>query len=601
MGKGNRNKLQRAQNVSDVDKYLTVSAKKKKNSDTKKGRIIAAICIVLAVAVVLSIVCTVLDQTGVFGQIEGAINRKTTMMELKSGHYTVNKMMMNFFFNEQIMTWYGNYGSYASYFGIDFSKDLRDQVYSKATADKAAVSWYDYFLDQTKAQVQMYLVYANAAYDMGLKLDEEDWAEIDAAIESIDATVEGYGLEYSDFYGKGVKRDDIVDCYEITSLASKYAETMQEKYEKGLKEEDLVKYREGNKESFYTADVLKYQIKVESKGMTDVEYDNAVKEAKERAQKIAAATSADEFFKLILADKEALKTDKASSAESTENTTEKATEKATEKVTEASVDDYKETIEYTTDGGDLEDWLFGIEESTSSKREPAKNGATFTEDATETYNEKATETSTEKKEYKRYTVTAYCVYEEMHFDTALTKNLGYFISSDKTTAKTILEKFKSGEMSAKNLDTLGKEALDALPDDSKITIGHAAPEQVAPGYFKKSDSAFAKIDEWLEAEGRKPGDVKDFEIKTTTSSTSTTKTTYYAICYFEDYDDEVWHVNATDGAVDEMFKIWYQGEDGKGGQLASNPVTFNDDKADDLYQSYVPYMLSYYSSLTSKS
>ena len=625
MGKGNRNKLQRAQQVSEAEKYLTSSQKKKNKNETKKGRAIAIVCIVLIIAVVLSIVCTVLDQTGVFGQIEGAINRKTTMMELASGHYTINKVTLNIFFNEEIMSWYGQYGAYASYFGLDFSKDLRDQVYSKATADKPAVSWYEYFLNLTKSKVQMNLVYANAAHDMGLTLDDEDRADIDAAIAAIDNTAKGYGLKYSDFYGEGTKREDIVKYYELIALANKYSEVMGEKYKEDLKKDDsaVIKYPDDHKESFYTADVLKYQIKVDSKGMTDIEYDNAVKDAKERIQKIAAATNADEFFQLILADIEASKNEEGPSVTPTEKPSETATEAAsetssenkTEKSTEPTIDDYKETIKYPSgDSGKLEDWLFGIEEATSTeKREPAKNGETFTEEATETYTEKATTTkkegateaasasSTAQNKYKRYTASAYCVYESMHLDTDLTRNLGYFITTDEATAKTILEKFKSGEMSAETLDKLGKEAVDALPSDSKISIGHTAAEQVAPGYFKKSDSAFATIDEWLESEDRKPGDVSDIFYLLSKPSGSKETTKYYAICYLEDFDKEVWYVNATNGVVEDMFKAWYEGEDGNGGQLKSNPATFNEDKADDLYQTYVPYMLSYYSSLGAQS
>ena len=608
MGKGNRNKLQRAQQASEVDKYLTSSQKKKKNSETRKGKVIAAVCIVLAIAVVLSIVCTVLDQTGVFGQIKGAIDRNTEVVSLQNGHFTINRMIMNIFFNEQIMTWYGQYGSYASYFGLDFSKDLRDQVYSKATADKPAVSWYDYFLEQTKSQVQMYLTYANAAYNMGLELDDEDRENIDAAIASIDASATAYGLKYSDFYGDGAKRSDIVEYYEIVYLANKYSEVMTEKYKEELKKDDTaVKlYPEDNKESFYTADVLKYEIKVDSKKMTDVEYDAAVKEAKQRADKIAAATNADEFFKLIIEDIESQKTEnQGPSVNVTEQPSNSVTEKPTEKPTEPSVDDYKDTIEYST-SGKLENWLFGVEQGTSTEaREPAENGDTFVEDKTETYTEKASEGATEKPTYKKYTVTAYCVYDSMHLDTDLTRNLGYFITTDEATAKEILEKFKNGEMSAETLDKLGKEAADALASDSKISIGHAAPKQVAPGYFKQSDSAFAKIDEWLEDKDRKPGDVSDVfkleKLSTSSSSSSVNRTTYYAICYFEDFDDEVWYAQATNGVIGEMFETWYQGEDGKGGQLQSNPVTFNDDKMGDLYQSYVPYLLSYYANLSLQS
>lgn len=186
----------------------------------------------------------------------------------------------------------------------------------------------------------------------------------------------------------------------------------------------------------------------------------------------------------------------------------------------------------------------------------------------------------------------------MHFDTDLTRNLGYIVSTDKALVEKILADFKAGKMSAEALDKLGQAVADSLPEDTETAFGHSAPKQVAPGYFKKTDSTFAAIDEWLEKEERKPGDLSEiFEMKT--KATSTTKSiTYYALCYFEDYDKPVWHVNATTGTINEMFEIWYQGEDGNGGYLASHTVKFNEREAGDLHQSLVPYLLSTLSSST---
>lgn len=603
MGKGNRNKLQRDQKTNEVDQYLTRSEKVKKKSDTRNGKIIAAICLVLVIAVLLILVCSVLNSVGAF-------MRMTTVLKMQDGHYKVNKAMMNFFFNEQIMNWYSQYGSFATYLGLDFGKDLRSQEYSAKTASAPAVTWYDYFLSQTKSQVQLYLAYANAAYDMGLKLDDEDKQEIKDTIAALDEYIGNLGLKYSHFYGEGVSKGDIKDCYEIIYLANKYSEVMTEKYKEELEKDDssVKTFPENNKESFYTADVLQYEIKVDSKGMTDAEYDNGVAKAKERAQTIAAAKTAEEFFELIKADLKAIEAEKTDKDEGPSDSADKATEKSTEKSTEAVIDDYKNTIEYTTSGGDLENWLFGIEkESSSEKRDPAKKGETFTEEATETYTEKATtsnntekttETPTEATKYKKFTVTAYCVYEEMGLDTDLTRNLGYFITSDKATADKILADFKAGTLSADALDKLGKAAADALPKDSTISIGHSAPKQVAPGYFK--NNKFDKIDDWLDEEGRKPGDVSDvFELETTSSSSSTEKVKYYAVVYFEEYDKEVWYVNATTGRVNQMFEHWYQGEDGNGGKLASNPVKYNEKEANDLHQTIVPYLLNSLSSSTS--
>lgn len=594
MGKGNRNKLQRDQRTSEVDQYLTRSEKVKNNRDTKSGKVIAAVCLVLVIAVLLILVCSVLNSVGAF-------LRMTTVIKMEDGHYKIDKAMMNFFFNENIMSWYSSYGAYATYFGLDFGTDLRSQSYSDD------MTWYDYFLSQTKSQVQLYIAYANEAYDMGLRLDDDDKQEIKDTLKALEEYIEGMGLKYSHFYGEGVSKGDIKDCYEIIYLANKYSEIMTEKYEEQLKNDDssVIKFPEDNKESFYTADILKYEIKVESKGMTDAEYDVKVADAKERAQKIAAATSAEEFFELIKADLAAIEAGKADEEGPTDDSTEKETEKNTENATEAVIDDYKETVEYTTSGEDLENWLFGVEkESSSETREPAKKGETFTEEATETYTEKATtsstESSTENAKYNRFTVTAYCVYEEMGLDTDLTRNLGYFISTDKETAEKVLADFKAGKLSAESLDKLGEAAVNALPTDSTISIGHSAPKQVAPGYFRNNQ--FDKIDDWLEEEGRKPGDVSDvFELEVSSSSSSSTKTKYYAICYFEDYDKEVWYVNATSGRINQMFEHWYQGEDGNGGKLASNPVKYNDKELGSLHQTAVPYLLTQLASSTSNS
>ncbi len=643
MGKGNRNKQVRAQQASDVDKYLTRSDKAKRKQDTKNGKIISAVCIILVAVILLILVCTVLESAGVF-------NRMTNVIQMENGEFKVNKAMMNFFFNEQIMTWYNQYGSYATYFGLDFSKDMKAQNYSKDT------TWYQYFLDQTKSQVQLYLAYANAAHTMGLELDKDDHAEIEEVVDTLKTYVKGLGLSYSNFYGEGVSEGDIKDCYEIIYLANKYSEVMTEKYKGELEKDDkdVIAFPDENKEDFYSADVLKYEIKLDEKNFkTSKEYEDAVKKAKERADKIAAAETAEEFFELIKADLEAIEaeknteknTEKATTSTDDKAATDKATDNATEKPTEAptevEIDDYRETIEYSSEGtDDVKNWLFGIEKATEKTTEkattkasetatekvelkPAEKNDTFVEEATETYTEKATTAATEKvtekvtekandkaastekstekateaatqKKYNRYTVTAYCVESPMGLDKDLTRNLGYVVSTDKATIEKILKDVKAGKLSAEALDNLGKAAAEALPEDTKISIGHAKTEQTAPGYFTESE--FGAIDDWLDEEGRKPGDLSDL---LTIKPASSSGTTYYAVCYFESTDKEVWYVDATNGVVNERFEHWYQGEDGNGGYLAANPVDFNEKAANDLFQTVVPYVLNQLSASTS--
>ena len=613
MGKGNRNKQIRAQQMSEVDQYLTRSEKIKRKNDIKTGRITSVICIILVVAILLTSVCLILSNVGVFAKVSNVF---TTAMEAQEGHFKVNKGMMNFFFNEQVMSWYGQYGAYAQYFGLDFSKNLKSQQYSKDSTTGVVTTWYDYFLEQTKSQVKLYLAYANAAWNMDLRLDEEDNEEIKGVIDTLNDYMKKLGLKYSDFYGPGVGKGDIEDCYEIIYLANKYSEVMTEEYKNQLKadDKDVWLFPEENKEDFYSADVLKYTIEIkESDYENREEYDKAVASAKERAEKLAAVSTAEEFFELIKIDLDLIAKEEAEREESknegdedgptkpdegSEDNADDPTEEPTE---EPDMDDYRDNIEYSTSESDLNDWLFGDE--------PAGKGDTHTESSTEEYTEKATSSSastkdgeptedgTDKEEedkdkkYEKFKITIYQVESPMGLDYDLTRNLGYFVTNDKATAEKILAAFQSGEMSAQRLDELGQAEADALPEDTKISIGHSNAKQVIPGYF--DDNSFGAIEDWLESEAAVPGAVSGVvEIKPKNSS----GTTYYSICYFESWDKETWYVNATSGVINQRFEHWYQGADGNGGVLASNPITINDKACYDLYQTIVPYMLSQQSS-----
>ena len=619
MGKGNRNKQERAQRESEVDQYLTRSEKIKRKKDIKSGRVTSAICIILVVAILLASVCLILSSAGVFAKVS---NKVTTTMEAKEGHFKVNKGMMNFFFNEQIMSWYGQYGAYVQYFGLSFGSDLKKQEYSKDSTTGAVTTWYDYFLEQTKSQVKLYLAYANAAWDMDLRLDDDDKEEIKGVIDKLNEYMDGLGLKYSDFYGPGVGKGDIEDCYEIIYLSNKYSEVMTEEYKNQLKadDKDVWAYPDSNKEDFYSADVLKYTIQIKESDYENREaYDKAVASAKERAEKLAAVNTVEEFFELIKVDLDLIAKEEAEREEADKNNgdeegpalpedeTDKSDENAgddpeEEPTEEPDLDDYRQNIEYSTEkDNELYDWLFG--------ENPANKGDTHTESATEEYTEKATTSSAATKEaepeedkdeskednkdkkYEKFTISVYQVETPMDLDYDLTRNLGYFVTNDKATAEKILAAFKNGTMSAQRLDELGQAEADVLPDDTKISIGHSDAKQVVPGYFDQN--SFGAVEDWLESEEAVPGAVSGvIEIKPSSSS----GTTYYSICYFESWDKETWYVNATTGVVNQRFEHWYQGADGNGGVLASNPITINDKACGDLYQTLVPYMLSQSSS-----
>ena len=70
----------------------------------------------------------------------------TGMPALKVGDVSYNTAQFDYYFKTQYYNFMTNYGSYASLFGLDTSKPLKDQ---QCTMLSDGGSWYDYFQQQT--------------------------------------------------------------------------------------------------------------------------------------------------------------------------------------------------------------------------------------------------------------------------------------------------------------------------------------------------------------------------------------------------------------------------------------------------------------------
>ena len=603
MGKGNRNSQKRIlENQANSQKNIA----KQKKADAKKNtdKAVTAALAVVALIMVTVLVVSLLASNGVFIRAEAAMT---------SANVTVDSAMMNFFFNNYLSTWYSNYSSYinSGYFSINPAASLKSQTYGKGYEvyflGSYTGTWYNYFLDAVAAEVQAYVLYAEGAYATGISLDGEDYAEIDELIASIKASLKENKASFSDWYGKGVKESDVRRAYELVFLAEKFMEYKQEKLEAALDADDsaLKKYVEDNKATFYTADVLKYVITTASKNFgNDNAYDAARKLALEAGNKIGGATSPEEFIKLIKEYEDSKKnntstgtgtttteapkteTTEAPATETTESvspasetvettdapideTTEapsnETTEAGSEEVTEAGSEEkentleedikkYKNTITYNV-SDDLGKWLFAddakiytskVIDLTTEKSETVK-GETKP-DGTKTEDKKIT--------YRENTVTVYFIVETMHLDKDLTKNAGYFISSDKA----IVEQFLAGiKGEVENYEDFKQAAEDFYDDYHKDhdhsdssktepTIMFDGIEELQDGYFPDS---YSNLGDWIDANDRENDTYSEiFTIKVDD------KTTYYGFGYFDEFGRETWYVNAYAYTLDDQFKAW---------------------------------------------
>ena len=271
---------------------------KQKNNQKKSrtDKLVAIAVIALVAVIVLTLAVSVMSELGVFIRLQNAV---------EVGDVQINGAMMSFFMNDYIMNWYTENAAYAAYFSIDLTSDLRNQKYGQTGYYETSFlgsfegTWYDYFMTQVKSEVETFVIYANAADKQGIGLNDEDYEEIDEIMENIDKTLKSYGVSYSEWFGKGVTKRDVRRCYELKYKAANFAEDFQNKLESEVKDEEIVNYRDENKELYYTADCLTYTITSNSKGMTAEEFKASKEFAKEAADAIAKATSPEQFLEFV--------------------------------------------------------------------------------------------------------------------------------------------------------------------------------------------------------------------------------------------------------------------------------------------------------------
>ena len=615
MGKGNRNSQKRAQDkIQNADQLLAMQKAKSKKSI--KDKAITITIAVIALVIVATLAFSALSNTGIF-------IRNTSVMA--SDDITVDAAMMSFFLNESIMNFYGQYGMYIQYglINVDFTQDLKTQKYNATSIlGSFSGSWYDYFMKPVKSQVETYIVYASAAKlvkEKDLSLTDEQKKEIDTTIKNIKDNLSLRSLSWSDWYGKGVKESDARRCYELIYLASNFATYYREKLEGEVKEDEIIDYREENKSLFYTADCLTFTIEEKSKGMTDEEYDEACKVAKAAADAIAQAKSPEQFVEFVEKYKASVEEDEETGTDTdtetdtdtdTDTETESETETETEKTMEDKIEDYKDTIKYEEGtGNDLNDFLFGNDETGSESMDAAEEGdATVIEETGEVTEKETTsnsgsnsnsgkstdtedsdtedsdseesdsdETETDKKDngtkkYKTYKVTVYYVIDPMHYDTEPTHDFAYLISDERQNIFDFDKAFKAaeGDKTADLFIEIAEKQYNAIHEsedhehsENEIFAYRKLEKQAAGWFYDNSNknNGYKVMDAWLESADRKDGDLSqiiDLKIVSTDSSGKATTSEQFAIIFFTQHNDETWYVTAFDGAVTENFNEWYE-------------------------------------------
>ena len=544
MGKGNRNRQERAEDkIANPQKY--VEKKKKSASPAFVGPLVFAVVVVLLAAVIVG---NALIGAGVFMRARTAMESEDIEVDGAMMTYAVNSAYSNYlnYFYEMYSSILSSTSSSSqniniySYLGINPNISLKKQVYDKETGQ----TWFEYICEMAVAQIEEQLIYAQAAKEAGVTLNDEDKAAIEDTMSQIAQYAKDYGYSVNDYialnYGKGVREKDVRRILELNQLAAKYAQQINDDLYAASTPEKVEAYFQENNLDFLQADYLAYDLVAELGEGDDAQakYEQAKADLNAVAQALAA-TDSEEAFKDYIKNYKADQireeytskyysdylaeavgdTDEEKAAAAQSKLDEKIAEDAAKEVEEILTENYRHE-----DDSALSDWIFGAEGTL-----PAAANTTFVAEAVET----------EKKD--KYTVTVYFLVSEAARAEGTTRTFTYLLMEDEiyplSSAEAALEAFANNEHTAETMLELGKEYKNNSACQTMTEVA-------------KGQTGVEELDAWLYTDDRKAGDY------TLISYTYEDKK-FHVLVVVDEIAPAEWYIECRDAQVSEEMSDWY--------------------------------------------
>ena len=283
MSASSKKKLRKEQEAAKLtEKQLTAQKEAKKNH-LYTSLFVVVMAVILVIALVVGVKQTITNS--------GIREKNTTALTV--GGHELNSVEMNYFFMDAVNNFYSNYGSYASMFGLDVTKPLNEQFVD----EEAGLTWADDFMTSAKDSAASTYAMVDAAAAAGFSLPEEDRAELESQLATLDLYATMYGYSNADaylkaMYGTGASRKTYESYCEKQMLASafysNYAESLT--YEdadlRAAEAENFGAYSSYSYNSYYLA-----TSRFLTGGTTDSE-GNTTHSDEEKAASVAAAETA---------------------------------------------------------------------------------------------------------------------------------------------------------------------------------------------------------------------------------------------------------------------------------------------------------------------
>lgn len=215
----------------------------------------------------------------------GLIQRNTTAITIDGTDYSTAEF--GYFYADAYNSWYQNYGSYASYFGLDTSKSLASQLYDEDTGE----TWADFFADQAAENMKWTIAVCNAAEEAGYAWSDADQVSFDAAKTSLRGYAEKNNVSLATYlsyiYGSYINEATFDKCLKMSTIADSYASSIHDGFSYTAEQIDAA-YTE-NIEQYEMADYSYLKVSGAVEAETDEDGNTVEPTDEEKAAAMAAA------------------------------------------------------------------------------------------------------------------------------------------------------------------------------------------------------------------------------------------------------------------------------------------------------------------------
>jgi len=265
--------------AAGTDKKTQMAAEEAKRAAKSKRRWTLG-----TIAVVLLIVAAILLNSGILYSATPAV---------KINGVSYSPAQVGYYYGNAYNSFLTQYGSYATYFGLDTSSGITGLASQNMGDD---TTWKDYFMDQAVSQMKSIQALCDYADQNGIEASQEDVDSINSELEAMTASVTSYGYKnlnafFKYNYGKGVTEK----VYRQEALRSAKASAAYDAYVSSLS------FSEDEAAAYYATlngDYDIYTYALYSLSAEDTDGDGSVSEeeyaaAEANAQKILDAYNAD--------------------------------------------------------------------------------------------------------------------------------------------------------------------------------------------------------------------------------------------------------------------------------------------------------------------